>query len=329
MATRRKKTATYGKHSSTNEDLRCAQNLATAIWKTHYQKDVPGWKPLNTILGVLTQIDNMVAGLQKTQKASAPAHAADCAVVVNGRHDCSCGADDAPHRTQIDSVVRHLADGTIEKRTREILNENGSIWGRTPENIIRSLFYAISEDYHKSGTQRVPDKAPKTKTEPTKQTFKPNGEPYGTYILSIGDRFIEYAFRLAAGSGHSIQSIWEGIRMEFRAYDCNEVRRSNVRVNERAEIIEEPGWKDKLLQGDKELCSTFIISIDDGFVEYAFRLDTDGNTSSIKSIWDRIRKVFDAEDYGGVRRSATRVTGTKLVEDPEWRNQLRLMGHQS
>lgn len=46
-----------------------ASRLATAIWQKHYMKDAPKWKPLNTIEGVLTQIDNMTCGLIKEKPA--------------------------------------------------------------------------------------------------------------------------------------------------------------------------------------------------------------------------------------------------------------------
>jgi len=40
-----------------------AKRLAEAIWKAHYKVTAPNWMPLNTVLGVLTQIDNMTSGL--------------------------------------------------------------------------------------------------------------------------------------------------------------------------------------------------------------------------------------------------------------------------
>lgn len=46
-----------------------AARLAEAIWRKHYQQDAPEWRPLPTLAGVLTQIDNMVAGLTKPRPA--------------------------------------------------------------------------------------------------------------------------------------------------------------------------------------------------------------------------------------------------------------------
>ncbi len=42
-----------------------AETLAIALHKKHYS-DVTEWKPLHDLLGLLTQIDNMVASLQNT-----------------------------------------------------------------------------------------------------------------------------------------------------------------------------------------------------------------------------------------------------------------------
>jgi hypothetical protein len=40
-----------------------AKRLALAIWEQHYKAAAPQWKPLDDLIGVLTQIDNMTAGL--------------------------------------------------------------------------------------------------------------------------------------------------------------------------------------------------------------------------------------------------------------------------
>ena len=40
-----------------------AKALAVAIWEKHYKADAPDWKPLPDLMGVLTQIDNMTAGM--------------------------------------------------------------------------------------------------------------------------------------------------------------------------------------------------------------------------------------------------------------------------
>jgi hypothetical protein len=43
-----------------------AQRLAVSMWEKHYRADAPNWKPLDELLGVLTQIDNMLTGLVRT-----------------------------------------------------------------------------------------------------------------------------------------------------------------------------------------------------------------------------------------------------------------------
>lgn len=44
-----------------------ASRLAISIWEKHYKESSPHWKPLDTLMGVLTQIDNMTAGLLKNK----------------------------------------------------------------------------------------------------------------------------------------------------------------------------------------------------------------------------------------------------------------------
>ena len=45
-----------------------AKEIAVAIWENQYKKDPPGWKPLDDLFGVLTQIDNMLTGLVKGEE---------------------------------------------------------------------------------------------------------------------------------------------------------------------------------------------------------------------------------------------------------------------
>ena len=42
-----------------------AKDLATYLWKTHYKHDAPDWEPCEDLMGVLTQIDNMIVGLTR------------------------------------------------------------------------------------------------------------------------------------------------------------------------------------------------------------------------------------------------------------------------
>ena len=44
-----------------------ASRLAIHIWQKHYKEVSPQWKPLDDLMGVLTQIDNMTSGLNRQQ----------------------------------------------------------------------------------------------------------------------------------------------------------------------------------------------------------------------------------------------------------------------
>ena len=50
------------KHDLVYEELK---RLAIHLWKTYYQKESPEWEVLDTSIGVITQIDNMLTGLTK------------------------------------------------------------------------------------------------------------------------------------------------------------------------------------------------------------------------------------------------------------------------
>jgi len=59
-------------HRPSNEaELRYATRLALYLWETHWKEASPHWKPLPDLMGVLTQIDNMIANL-KPQKEGRP-----------------------------------------------------------------------------------------------------------------------------------------------------------------------------------------------------------------------------------------------------------------
>ena len=48
-----------------------ASRLAAAIWEQHYKGEAPNWRPLDDLMGVLTQIDNMTAGLTRQGREQA------------------------------------------------------------------------------------------------------------------------------------------------------------------------------------------------------------------------------------------------------------------
>jgi hypothetical protein len=47
------------------DPLDYATRLATAIWEKHWKAEAPQWQPFPDLIGVLTQIDNMVIELEK------------------------------------------------------------------------------------------------------------------------------------------------------------------------------------------------------------------------------------------------------------------------
>lgn len=42
-----------------------ATRLAEIIWRAEYKDDAPDWKPLDSVAGVISQIDNMFAGIRQ------------------------------------------------------------------------------------------------------------------------------------------------------------------------------------------------------------------------------------------------------------------------
>ncbi|WP_088158134.1 hypothetical protein [Achromobacter xylosoxidans] len=48
-----------------------ARNLAVTMWEKRFKQDAPEWKPCEDLIGVLTQIDNMTAGLVVPQASEA------------------------------------------------------------------------------------------------------------------------------------------------------------------------------------------------------------------------------------------------------------------
>lgn len=51
--------------AESGEVLRCATELAKAIWRDNYKTTAPNWEPLTDLMGVLSQIDNMVCGMAR------------------------------------------------------------------------------------------------------------------------------------------------------------------------------------------------------------------------------------------------------------------------
>lgn len=49
-----------------------ASRVAVSIWQWNYKDTAPNWKPLDDLMGVLTQIDNMTSGLTRRAQQAEP-----------------------------------------------------------------------------------------------------------------------------------------------------------------------------------------------------------------------------------------------------------------
>jgi len=62
-------------------EYKYAKNLATYLWKTHYKTDALKWEPCDVLMGVLTQIDNMIVGLTRRSTLIAKAERLFCKLI--------------------------------------------------------------------------------------------------------------------------------------------------------------------------------------------------------------------------------------------------------
>ena len=72
-------------------ELGYATRLAQSMHSKHYKVDAPHWKPLPDLMGVLTQIDNMVSGLSRSASPSWARHNWPACGMFRGGQ-CSCDA---------------------------------------------------------------------------------------------------------------------------------------------------------------------------------------------------------------------------------------------
>ena len=74
-----------------------ASRLAVAIWEQHYKDVAPQWKPLDDLMGVLTQIDNMTTGLMRkpisTPRQMQPCAGRNCGSTNPNLHSAECFED--------------------------------------------------------------------------------------------------------------------------------------------------------------------------------------------------------------------------------------------
>lgn len=48
--------------------LEYATRLATGMWERDWKEESPHWQPFDDLVGVLSQIDNMLAGMEKKNR---------------------------------------------------------------------------------------------------------------------------------------------------------------------------------------------------------------------------------------------------------------------
>lgn len=51
-----------------SEEYEQLKDLTVTIWKMFYREEAPEFEPLDDILGLITQIDNMVTGLERRRE---------------------------------------------------------------------------------------------------------------------------------------------------------------------------------------------------------------------------------------------------------------------
>jgi hypothetical protein len=55
----------FDNHITETDAYEYAKDIAIHLWEEHYQDDAPEWEPLDDLMGVLSQIDNMTTTLVK------------------------------------------------------------------------------------------------------------------------------------------------------------------------------------------------------------------------------------------------------------------------
>ena len=93
-----------------SHELGYAQRLVTSVWEKHYMDDAPDWKPLPDLMGVLTQIDNMLAGMVP-QKDASPSR------------ECGKRQGAAPTYNEIAALLLDYAKACYESTSATRMNE--------------------------------------------------------------------------------------------------------------------------------------------------------------------------------------------------------------
>lgn len=113
------------------QNLEYAIRLATILWEKYYKNTAPHWKPFDDMSGVLSQIDNMIAGI----------------MMKDGRLKDNTAAVDELYKDACDR-----ADEFIGKLSFEFYFEFGSGIDRNllNETISRVFEVAYMEGYYKA-----------------------------------------------------------------------------------------------------------------------------------------------------------------------------------
>lgn len=65
--------------------LEYAKRIATAMWQKHWKEDSPDFKTFDDLMGVLSQIDNMAAGMKRyTEACGGRCGSPDCDLDTEG-----------------------------------------------------------------------------------------------------------------------------------------------------------------------------------------------------------------------------------------------------
>lgn len=101
-----------------------ATRLATILWSKHYTADAPNWSPLEDLLGVLTQIDNMTSGLIRTETAEVQLASLKAAL---------------DETTEELETLRKDTDALIEEAREEERHEAAALWPEWADKMLKIL----------------------------------------------------------------------------------------------------------------------------------------------------------------------------------------------
>lgn len=108
-------------------ELDYATRLARFLWSTHYSATAPGWEPQTEMMGVLSQLDNMLAGLRPAPELP---KMNDELLDILGRPNFHC-RDIAARLRQLGHAIRHKSEHEQAATIHFLLNlylKHGADW---------------------------------------------------------------------------------------------------------------------------------------------------------------------------------------------------------